>query len=110
MLELRQNQEEIQQIADRSVALLAEKYGVNLKGGSAGVPTMVYCFLVAAIEHVNANKSEQDPYEINLFQLMDLGVAYNEEEDAEKEGNFVPYLRPGQEFKLLIKDDSITEE
>lgn len=110
MLELRQDQEQIQQIADRSIALMQEKFGVALKGGSSGVPTLVYCFLTAAIEHVNTNKSEDDPYEINLFQLMDLGVSYNEDEDAEKEGNFVPYLRPGQEFKLLIKDDGITEE
>lgn len=110
MIELRQDQEKIQEIADRSVALLKERFGVNLKGGSAGVPTMVYCFLAAAIEHVNKNKSEEEPYEINMFQLFDLGVSYNEDDEAEKEGNFVPYLRPGQEFKLLIKDDALTED
>ena len=110
MLELRENQEEIQAIADRSVALLQERYGINFKGGAAGIPTLVYCFMTATIEHVNKNKSEDEPYELNLFQLMDIGVSYNEDEDAEKEGNFVPYLRPGQEFKLLIKDDGITEE
>lgn len=110
MLELRQDQEQIQKVADRSVALLQEKFGVTLKGGSSGVPTLVYCFLTAAIEHVNSNKSEDEPSEINLFQLFDLGVSYNEDDEAEKEGNFVPYLRPGQEFKLLIKDDGITEE
>lgn len=111
MIELRQDQEQIQQIADRSVALLQEKFGITLKGSSAqAVPTMVYCFLTAAIEHVNSNKSEEEPYEINLFQLADLGVSYNEDEEAEKEGNFVPYIRPGQEMKLLIKDDGVTEE
>ncbi len=110
MLDLRQDQEKIQQIADRSVALLQDKFGVTLKCGSSCIPTLVYCFITAAIEHVNANKSEDEPYEVNIFQLFDLGVSYNEDEDAEKEGNFVPYLRPGQEFKLLIKDDGITEE
>lgn len=110
MIELRQDKEEIQQISDRAVKALYDRHAINLIGAVESLPTIVYTFLVTAIEHLNANKSETEPYELNLFQLFDMGITYNEEEDAEKEGNFVPYLRPGQEMKLLAKDDSLTEE
>lgn len=110
MIELRQNKEELQQISDRAIKALMDRHEINLMGATNALPTIVYTFLVTAIEHLNANKSENEPYELNMFQLFDMGIAYNEEEDAEKEGNFVPYLRPGQEMKLLAKDDSLTEE
>jgi hypothetical protein len=54
---------------------------------------------------INESRSQSEDEEINLLQLIDAGVSYDE-----VNSEFIPYARPGQEFKLLVKDDDATEE
>jgi hypothetical protein len=108
VIEIRQNEKEITKISDRAQKLLDEEYHIVISHAQA-IPTIVYAFMKETVNFLNQNKSAGNDIEINLMQLLDLGISHRESDDAEKEGNFTPYARPGQEFKLLVKDDEETE-
>jgi hypothetical protein len=109
LIELRDNEKEILKIADRAAKFLEAEHNIVITPAQA-IPTIAYAFLREAIGFVNENKAAGTDYELNLMQLIDLGVSHRSNEEAEKEGNYTPYTRPGQEFKLLVKDDEDTEE
>lgn len=73
------------------------------------VSTIAHAFLRQTILHAKANAEPGTQTEINLFNLVTLGISI-EDVDAEKDGNIVPYLEPGQEMKLLVKSDGDTED
>lgn len=112
LIELRENAAEIQEIADRTAQVLDREHGVLIGNKTAVLPTIVHAFISTAVSFLAEHKPQEagTSVEINLMQLFDLGISHEAEEDAEKEGNYTPYLRPGQEMKLLVKDDNITEE
>jgi len=109
LIEIRENEKEIMKVAEKAQKYLEEENNIVITHPAA-IPTIGYAFLRCLIEHLNENKSVGNNIEINVMQLFDMGISYRENDDAEKEGNFDPYLRPGQEFKLLVKDDGETEE
>jgi hypothetical protein len=109
LIEIRQNEKEIQKIAERAQKFLDEENHIVISHAQA-IPTIAYAFLRETINFLNENKSAGNDIEINVMQLLDLGISHRESDDAEKEGNFTPYARAGQEFKLLVKDDDATEE
>lgn len=108
-VEVRDNVEEIKKIAQRAQILLDEEHNINIPLPEA-VPTIAYVFMKSAIMYLNENKEKGTDISLNLMQLMDIGITYRGNDEAEKDGNFTPSLVPGQEFKLLIKDDGDTEE
>lgn len=110
-IEVRENETEISAIAAAAHTLLTDEFNINVRVADA-IPTIAYAFLRASAAHVASNKPVEpgETYEINLFQLLDLGVSYQEGEDGEKDGNYTPFTNAGQEFKLIIKDDGLTEE
>lgn len=109
-IEVRKDADKIQQITNIALELMQTEFGIKLKSNAEVIPTMFYCCLKAAATVVSSEKSEEGASSIDLFNLIEIGVVYDESEDGEKEGNFVPYVTPGQEFKLLVKDDGLTEE
>lgn len=109
LIELRQNEKEILKIAEKAAKYLESENQIIISHSQA-IPTIAYAFLREAIEYLKENKTAGSDIELNLMQLLDIGVSYRENEDAEKEGNFTPYATPGQEFKMLVKDDDETEE
>jgi len=109
LIEIRENVKEISKIADRAAKYLDEENRITITH-SLAIPTIVYAFMREAINFLTENKVVGSDIEINLMQLLDLGISYRENDEAEKEGNFTPYARPGQEFKLLVKSDEDTEE
>lgn len=108
LIELNQNKKEIMDISKTAQALLSDR-DIDVSD-ARGIPTIVFEFLRAAWEYLGKNKDENGAVEINLFGLLDMGVANQKLDDGEKEGNFAPYARPGQGAKLYIKDDGTTEE
>jgi hypothetical protein len=109
LIELRDNEKEILKIAERAAKFLEAEHNIVISPSQA-IPTIAYSFLREAISFANENKAPGTDYDINLMQLIDIGISHRENEEAEKEGNYTPYARPGQEFKLLVKDDEETEE
>lgn len=109
LIEIRNNEKEITKIAENAMRVLKDEHSITISHGAA-IPTVAYAFLREAVAYLNNNKTLGGDTEINLFQLMDIGISHRENEDGEKEGNFTPYINPGQEFKLLVKDDGETEE
>ncbi len=109
VIELRENREDIMKICDDTGEFLNREFNIDITNTEV-YATIVYGFLRCAIEHLNKIKSQDKDVEINMMQLFDLGISYRENDDAEKEGNYAPYLTPGQEMKLLVKDDNDTEE
>jgi DNA polymerase III delta prime subunit len=109
LIEIRENEKEIRQIAENAAKVLEAEHNITISVPEA-IGTISYAFLREAINHLNANKEAGSDTVINMMQLFDMGISHRENEEAEKEGNFTPYLTPGQEFKLLVKDDGETEE
>ena len=59
---------------------------------------------------LSKEKSMDVDTEINLMDVLTVGISYRESEDGEKDGNFTPYAIPGQVFKTTIKSDEVTED
>lgn len=109
LIEIRQNEKEIKNIAEVTKKILDSENNICITMADA-IPTIAYVFLRETINFLNQKKAAGEDVEINFMQLFDIGISHQELEDAEKEGNFTPFLRPGQEFKLLVKSDETTEE
>lgn len=107
-VEIRDNKEEIIKIASRAMTILDEENNVVIPTVEV-IPTIAYVFMKSMIQYLNENKEKGVDTSINFMQLMDIGITYRNNDDAEKDGNFTPLVVAGQEFKLLIKDDDKTE-
>lgn len=109
LIEIRENEKDILKISEKAGKYLESEHNIGISHPQA-IATIAYGFLREAIAYVNENKAPGTDFSINLMQLIDLGVTHRENDEAEKEGNYTPYAAPGQEFKLLVKDDDETEE
>lgn len=109
LIEIREDEKAIMTIAERAQKYLDAEHKITITHEQI-IPTIVYGFLREAINFLNEQKSGSEEVELNLMQLLDIGISYRENEESEKEGNYTPYARPGQEFKLLVKDDEDTED
>jgi hypothetical protein len=99
----------IDKISETAQAILDRDNNIQISNPAA-IPTIVYQFLKCTIDELNRRKKPGEDVEINLMHLLDLGITCRESDEEEKDANFTPYCTPGQEFKLAIKDDGITEE
>lgn len=108
-IEITENAKEIQKINERAQKLLLDQFGVDVTSAT-GIPTIAYAFFVSAMAFVNERKAPGTDYSLNILQLFELGVSHRETEEGEKEGNYTPFIIPGPEFKIIVKDDSETEE
>lgn len=109
LIEIRENEKEIMKIAERAQKFIDEENHIVITHPAA-IPTIAYAFLRESINYLNENKNAGNDITLNLMQLFDMGISFRDNEDAEKEGNYTPFLVPGQEFKLLVKNDEDTEE
>lgn len=108
LITITEDAEIIDNIAKQTQAVLLKENNIKISSSSA-IPTIIYQFLKATVEEINKNKDKGD-VNINLFHILDMGVRYEGDEDGENEGNFTPYVAPGQQFKLDVKDNDVTEE
>lgn len=100
-IEVQEQSKELKAITEKAQAYLIEN-GITISQMEA-IPTIVYGFLQQTIQYLNKAKTEDDEVELNMMQLFDIGISSTDE-------GMVPYLTPGQEFKLLIKSDDESEE
>lgn len=99
-----ETKEALEIIADDSIKFLRRRFDIGIDQQSNVVPTIAYVFLSASIMYLADHKTEDGAVEINMFQLMDVGVAHDEE------NGFKPFIVPGTDMKLMVKDDGDTEE
>lgn len=107
--EIHENQKELKKIAEQAQKALIAENNIEVTVPEAILTIAKKCF-IAAINMANEMKSEDEDVIINFMELFDIGISYRKNDEAEKEGNFTPFLVPGREMKLLAKDDAITEE
>lgn len=99
----------INAISEQAQETLKNEHKIDISLASA-IPTIAYEFLYAAAQYLDKNKTTTSDTTINLMNLIEMGVTYRESDDAEKDGNFVPFIQPGTIFKTIIKSDDMTED
>lgn len=101
LLEMKENEKEILEIAEKTRAELSAEYKINIPMPEV-LPTIVGVYIEELIKHVVKNKTNDGIYEINFMQLFDIGV-------EGQDNSYDPILVAGQGSKLFTKDDDVTE-
>lgn len=110
LTEIQANVKEIKEITEITQKILADENKITITNASV-IPTIVYKFLRTTAAWLNEKKSTDENISIDIMGIMTMGVDYREApEDAELDGNFVPFIEPGPDFKLTIKDNDATED
>lgn len=105
----KENVKEINEISEMAQKVLDEERNITISQASA-IPTIVYEFMTAMFSYMGKEKSVDKDVMINLMHLFDFGITYRDSEDGEKDGNFTPFMNPGQICKTIIKSDEVTED
>lgn len=109
LITLNTNKKEIEAICESAQKVLDSENNISISN-ALGIATIVYEFLNAAGRYLDENKDKNSEVSINLMEMLEIGVSYRESDDGEKEGNFTPFVIPGQALRTAIKDDNITDE
>lgn len=105
----KENVKEISEISVMAQKILEEERNITISKAEA-IPTIVYEFMISMFSYMGKEKSIDKDIMINLMHLFDFGITYRESEDGEKDGNFTPFMNPGQVCKTIIKSDEVTED
>lgn len=108
LISITEDAEIIDKICKNTASILKNENHITINRPQA-VATIAYQFLKSAVQEIVKNRVEGEDININLFHLIDMGLTYKENADGDVEGNFTPYVQPGQEFKLAVKDNNVTE-
>lgn len=108
LLELHEDAEIILEAAAVAQKVLKDERYIVISNSQA-VPTILYEAMKALIAVIAKHKSTDKDLIVNFAHLFDIGVSYQESEDGEKDGNFVPVLMDGQIMRTLVKSDEATE-
>ena len=96
----------INQINEDAQAFLGQR---NIKiSNKDHITAVVSGFMKATIDYLDSRKQEGAEVELNILQLFDIGIAHEETEDGQ--GEYIIYVNPGQDMKLLCKDDEDSED
>lgn len=109
LVQLNTNKKEIEEICAKAQKVLDEERNINVSN-SLGIAAIAYEFLNAAAQWLAENKKPGTDISIDLMQIIEMGISYRDSEDGENEGNFTPFVSPGQHFKTVIKDNEMTED
>lgn len=107
IIEITENVNEITKIAEVSQAALSKK-GIDINVVTA-IPTIGCVFLRAGAKYLSDNKSTEATTAVNLFDLLTLGISYEEIEDGEKDGNYTPFTEVGKAFTVDAPEESTFE-
>lgn len=106
LIEIREDERDIAKVAENAQILLEEEHNIVISSAKV-IPTIFYAYLKEAMKLIASKKQAGETVTLNLMQLLAIGVEdEGAEEDKEKDSNFVPVVRAGQEFKLLVKGDT----
>ena len=110
VIEIKEDEEALMEICEAANKVLTKENHINVEYTPA-IATICYQFLKQSVAYLNKNKSPGQDVSINMMGMFDIGISYREgSEDSEKSGNYTPFFIAGQEIKLLIKEDSLTEQ
>lgn len=111
LIDIREDQEALMKIARNAAIALERENKIAIAPAEASL-TIAYQVIAATIEYVASKREKGANVSLNFMQLFDVGISHREadEDEAEKDGNFVPFINPGQEMKLRAKNDAETEE
>lgn len=91
----------------------------RLKSGECGIdvvdPLAIYTIATVFLEEVarelgEAARNNNGEAKVKIHDFMTLGVTRRDSDDAEKDGNLSVVMTAGPNFKLMIKNDGVTEE
>lgn len=108
LIEIRDNKEEILEVASNTATILRNENMINITEEQI-IPTIVCSFFENLSEYLAKNKVNNGAVEINFMDLIKFGISHRENEEAEKEGNFTPYIKPGQGFETIL-NNSVEEQ
>ena len=109
LIEFKEHGKELHEISEMAKKALDHNRNIVISQ-SAAIPTIVHEFMYSMFEYLSKQKSTDKDVMINFMNLFDFGITYRESDDAEKDGNFTPFMTPGQICKTIIKSDELTEE
>lgn len=96
IIPIEKNEKEILDISEKTLDELWSNNKIKLSN-FVGIPTIVYVVLSEMFKYVGENKIE----DLNFMELAYVGI---DEETGE------PTMVPGQDMRLLVKSDDLTEE
>lgn len=104
-VDLRENETELIEIGERVCKILDADYGIVIPNPKVAL-TIAYVYAKNMIEALAENKVEEKGSQINFVNLFDIGISYRENDEAEKEGNYVPFITPLQAAINLAESDN----
>lgn len=107
LIELREDKEAIQAAVDRAVENLKERYDVDVIESAIAVPTVAYGFFACMVDELNQHKTEGESVHLDFAGLFTVGISHEVEEEAEKEGNFTPFIMVGERFEKYVKGEIV---
>lgn len=104
------NRKVLTEICNNAAQVLREENGIDMDESECIYTIVVEFLKSAATVLANEAKNNNGKAEIEIHKFMKMGVSMRESDDAEKGGNMVPTLTPGESFKMAIKNDGFTED
>lgn len=104
LVTIREDEETIYAISEATQKVLLENYGLRFRSDSKVLPTIIYSFILATIGRLNRQKEVGQTVSLNMANLFTVGIHWAEEEDSEKEGNFVPFVSAGPDLYRIVED------
>lgn len=95
--------------AEMAQEMLKTVNNINITRKEA-IPTISYTHIEAIVKKLDKIKSKDKDVSVNFMNLFEIGITYRPSEDGEKEGNYVPFIRPLSILKTMIKSDEDTED
>lgn len=102
------NEKVLEIISEKARKILASDFGITLNTGR-GVNKITQEFLRMAVSYLKNSKEPGTEVLINLFHMIELGIADDNTEEG-GEADYITFVAPGQEFKLMAKSDGETED
>lgn len=109
LVEVVNDKKEIAEICEATRLLLKKQHNIDIVMAGV-VPTIVDAFMHVTMEYLRRNKPEDGNLQLNILDHFTVGLTQRDNEEAEKEGNIVPYVLPGVNMKIACKNDDETEE
>ena len=100
-IECREHEEELMEIASNACKILEADHNVSIPNPKI-LLTIGYVYMKNLVQNLAENKIEGKGSQINFINLFDIGISYRENDDAEKEGNYVPFINPTQVAQNIV--------
>lgn len=101
-IECREHEAELMELASNACKILEADHNVSIPNPKI-LLTIGYVYMKNMVQNLAENKIEGKGSQLNFINLFDMGISYRENDDAEKEGNYVPFINPTQVAQNIVK-------